>query len=109
MTVVLAKRFGSRIEVVSDTMISDSSFGREDAFPGRLKIVALAPDLTVVYAGHSNPALYFIRQLHSHRIKKLGELLTYLKDCTASPDHDVEFLVISHQNEAELRRVWSGQ
>jgi hypothetical protein len=90
-------------------MISDSSLGHENAFPGRLKIIALAPDLTVVYAGHSDPALYAIRQLHSRRITKLDELLAYLKDCTASPDHEVEFLVLSHQNEADLRRVWSGQ
>ena len=109
MTVVLGKRFGSRIEVVSDTMISDSSLGREDAFPGRLKIIALVPDLTVAYAGHSDPALYAIRQLYSRGITKLDELLTYLKDCTASPDQEVEFLVLSHQKEADLRRVWSGQ
>lgn len=105
MTVVLAKRYGSRIEVVSDTMISNSCLGREDAFPGQLKIIALAPDLTVAYAGHSNQALDAIRQLHLRGITKLEKLLAYLKDCTASPDHEVEFLVLSHQHEADLRRV----
>jgi hypothetical protein len=109
MTVVVAKRFGEHIEVLADTMISDRDRGREDAFPGRLKIIALSTDLTIAYAGHSDPALESIRRLHRDRIRSVDQALERLKPWTALTEHDVEFLVVSHQPTAELRKVWAGR
>lgn len=54
MTVVIAKRFGDSICIVSDTMISDAQTGRSDAIPSRLKIVTLGTTFSVAYAGHAN-------------------------------------------------------
>lgn len=109
MTVVLAKQFGDVISIVADTMISDRDHGREDAFPGRLKIIPLAPDLTVAYAGHADPARHAIRGLFNDGVTDAIQALETLRKFTASKDHDVEFLVASHQPIAALQRVWTGR
>lgn len=109
MTVVLAKRFGEVISLVADTMISDRDHGREDAFPGRLKIIPLAPNLTVAYAGHADPARHVIRGLFHNGVTDVIQALETLREFTASKDHDVEFLVASHQPMAALHRVWKGR
>jgi hypothetical protein len=46
MTFVVARRFGERIHIVSDTMISDSTKLRPDVIPGRLKAI---PDAGIGY------------------------------------------------------------
>jgi hypothetical protein len=51
MTFVAAKRFGERILIASDTMISDLTGTRHDVIPGRLKAVVLDLQTTVAYAG----------------------------------------------------------
>lgn len=99
MTVVLAKRFGSHIEVVADTTISDRDRGREDAFPGRLKIITLSPSLAIAYAGHSDPALHIIRDLFRRGTVRVGDVLRELQSFTASEHHEVEFLVATSQRQ----------
>lgn len=109
MTVVLARRFGDQIEIVADTMISNTERGREEAIPGRLKIITISSNLTVAYAGHSDPALYAIRRLFRDGIVRGTEATESLRLFTDSPDHDVEFIIASHQPRAELRKVWLGR
>ena len=57
MTVVIGKRFGDTIVLLSDTMIADANSGRNNAIPGRLKAIVVTDRLSIAYAGHSNPAL----------------------------------------------------
>ena len=110
MTVVIGRRFGDTIVVLSDTMISDANTGRNSAIPGRLKAIVVADRLSIAYAGHSDPALHAIRRTPDIYMKNgLPAVLEALRQFTACRDHDVDFIVASHDTAAELRRVWDGQ
>jgi hypothetical protein len=110
MTVVIAKCFGQIIEIVSDTMISDTDLGRDNAIPGRLKAIILNERLSVAYAGHSDPALHAIRQASSIFSKGgLDAVTDHLRQVSASDDLDIDFIVASHDPTAELRRIWGGR
>jgi hypothetical protein len=110
MTVVIGKRFGDAIILLSDTMISDVNTGRDNAFPGRLKAIVVADRLSIAYAGHSDPALHAIRRTPEVYVGGgLPAVLEALSEFTASGNHDVDFIVASHYLTAELRRVWNGQ
>jgi hypothetical protein len=51
MTVVIGRRFGDAMVILSDTMISDSNTGRDNIIPGRLKAIIVADRLSIAYAG----------------------------------------------------------
>lgn len=110
MTVVLARRFEDSICILSDTMISDAGSGKENAIPGRLKIVMLAPDFTVAYAGHADPALHAIKEARRVLIESGPDIaIEHLRAATENRGPaDFDFLVALHRPEAELRRVWGG-
>lgn len=112
MTFVAAKRFGNRIIVVGDTMISDLHGTRHSAIPGQLKIIVLSPTLTVAFAGLVDQALDAIRA--AKRLHLAGTILVeierMLAEETVRHAGRVEFLVISHSNgEPALKRVWDGR
>ena len=95
--------------MASDTMISGDSLSRTNAIPGRLKIIALSPNLTIAYAGHADPALHVIRRIfREYLTRPKDDIFEILRAFTASADHDVEFLVASHDPQADLRRIWDG-
>ena len=102
MTVVIAKRFGQTIVILSDTMISDTNLGRENAIPGRLKAIIIADRLFIAYVGHSDPALHAIRQVAaSYPTAGLGAVLESLREVTAFDYHDIDFIVASHDPAAD--------
>jgi hypothetical protein len=110
MTVVIAKCFGQTISVLSDTMISDANLGRQNAIPGRLKSIVLDRSVTVAYAGHSDPALYAIRQARA--LLKTGDLssvVEFLRQVSSNGDADIDFLLVAHAPHADLRRIWKGR
>jgi hypothetical protein len=110
MTVVIGKRFGETITLLSDTMITDTGARRHDIIPGQLKSIILSDRLSVAYAGHAGPALAAIGKAPSiFTTKGLTGLLNALCEVTSSNAHDVEFMVAAHNPTAELRRVWQGQ
>ena len=110
MTVVIGRRFGDTIIMLSDTMISDADAGRNNAIPGRLKAIVVADRLSIAYAGHSDPALHAIRKTPVIYMNGgLPAVLEALREFTTSGDHDVDFVVASHYPTAELRRVWDGR
>jgi len=100
MTIGIGRKFGRRISLLTDTMISDSAAGRTDAFPGRLKGVILSPYVSVAYAGHADPALDAIRRargrlLSTGEVSKAAELLV---QASASSGADVEFILAFHKD-----------
>ncbi|MFC3127241.1 hypothetical protein ACFOD4_19410 [Pseudoroseomonas globiformis] len=124
MTVVIAKKFGEYISIVSDTMITTPRTGTntprvsgdpvrqrriDDAVPGRLKIVNIDQRLTIAYAGLSGLALTTIREIATTcRSGDLARLYDVLRQATVEAKHEVEFIVASHYGAANLRRVWDG-
>lgn len=108
MTIGIAHKFGKRVLVLTDTMITDSRKGGTDAIPGRLKAIILSPTVSVAYAGHSDPALKAIQDARQC-LQATGEIRSafeVLIQASASPDHEVEFLLIFHQDgEPHLQKV----
>ncbi len=108
MTVVIARKFGHRVAVAADTMISDRSLGRADAIPGRLKAVVLNATMSVAYAGHAEPALDSIRRANAALLAS-GEpekVENILLEAAADSSHDVEFITVRHiYGVPELKKI----
>ncbi|MGT2501216.1 hypothetical protein ACVOMS_11065 [Bradyrhizobium guangxiense] len=113
MTIGLARRFGDRILIVADTMISWSST-KNEMIPGRVKAVVLTEDVSAAYAGsveHALPALQKSAQVARHG-GRLEEIIEPLRATSADTAHDkeleTEFLVASHRGEIAMMKVWRG-
>lgn len=114
MTLVAARRFGDRIIVISDTMISDSNATRRNILPGRLKCIVVDWHLSIAFAGPANAGIDAIRQGHGlfKATRNLNELLDYLvAESKREPDCDkrCDFIVSSHIHEPSLYKIWDGQ
>ncbi len=112
MTFVAAKRFGKRIIMVGDTMISDLQGTRHSSIPGQLKIVVLSPTLTVAFAGLANQALDAIRTARRLHLagETIAEIEQMLTEETAYHEGQIEFLLVSHSSgEPTLKRIWNGR
>ncbi len=111
MTFVVAKRFGDRVYIGSDTMISDSGGSRHDVIPGRLKIIILDAHTTVAYAGLANQSIDAIRRA-KQCLSDGGSLLDVeriLVSATSEFGGKLEFLIASHRDECALKRIWDGR
>jgi hypothetical protein len=110
MTFVVAKRFGERILIASDTMISDLEGTRHDVIPGRLKAVILDPKTTVAYSGLPDQGIDAVRQ--AKELLSAGRAITdveqMLAAATAKFPEDLDFLIASHRDGVALKRIWEG-
>lgn len=111
MTIVVARRFGERIIIASDTMVSGSHGASSNIIPGRLKAIVLSPIVSVAYAGLSLQAIDAIRG-----VKKVldagGDLsATEALLIAASARHpgELDFIIAAHENGPALRKVVDGQ
>jgi hypothetical protein len=109
MTLVMARQWGDRIVMLSDTMISDRNAPRSDIIPGQLKVIVLTRKLSVAYAGRANKALHTIREARRAACQgaDLPDVLECL--CQATSSGDVDFLVASHHEDPVLCKIWSGE
>lgn len=113
MTIVVGQKFGSRIIILSDTMISDGETAKPLVIPGRLKALVLSEDISVAYAGHAN-------QCHDVAITcydmvrsgaSVADMVEFLRNQTADQGDNVlkEFLVAAHTPNAELYVIKDGR
>lgn len=111
MTLVMARQWGDRIIMLSDTMICDPNEPRSDIIPGQLKAIVLSRNLSVAYAGRKNRALDAIREVRKVLCQgaDLHDVLEYLCQATNRSSGPVEFLVASHYEEPVLFKIWNGQ
>jgi hypothetical protein len=110
MTFVVAKCFGERIYIASDTMISDSTKARTDMIPGRLKVIILDTKTTVAYAGLADQSIDTIKRV-KQCLSDGGNLLDVeqiLVAATMEYEGQLEFLIASHRDGATLKRIWDG-
>src|SRR5580658_3069023 len=110
MTFVVAKCFGERIYIASDTMISNSGKTRPDVIPGRLKVIILDAKTTVAYAGLADQSIDTIK-LAKQRLSDGGNLLDVeqiLAAATRKYEGQLEFLIASHHDGGTLKRIWDG-
>ncbi len=110
MTFVAAKRFGDRILMAADTMISDHSAARNDVIPGRLKAIILDPQTTIAFAGLRDQSIDAIK--HARRLLSEGGTLSIVEQAlvaaTVRYAGQLEFLLVSHREGVALKRVWDG-
>lgn len=109
MTIVVAKKYGERIVVLSDTMISHERGARSDIFPGRLKSIVVNQWLTVAYAGLSNQAISELRDLGRNNALNTSDVVSKLLSVNVRFDNEVEFIVCSHETRARLIKISRGR
>ncbi|MHC4048666.1 hypothetical protein [Bradyrhizobium sp. 25ACV] len=114
MTVGLARRFGDRILIIADTMISSRSAAKKDIIPGRVKAVVLAEHVSAAYAGsvdHALPALQRAAQI-ARSNARIEDIIEPLRSTNAETAHDeelvTEFLIASHRDGIAMMKVWRG-
>lgn len=98
MTVGIGRKFGKRIVLSTDTMITDSNKGKTDPIPGRLKGIILNPTASIAYAGHSDPAIDAIANARINLLRT-GDVLqaaTPLIAASERTDIDVDFILAYH-------------
>lgn len=111
MTFVAAKRFGERVLIASDTMISHRTGTRHDVIPGRLKAIILDAQTTVAYAGLPDQGVDAIKR--AKQFMSGGGTLSDVEQTlvAATEEHlgKLEFLIVSHHNGVALKRIWDGR
>lgn len=112
MTFVAAKRFGRKVVVVADTMVSDLDGTQHSIIPGQLKIIVLSPAMTIAFAGLVNQSLDTIRAAKKMCADgvDIKVIQSMLQAETVERNNRVEFLLVSHiQGEPTLKRIWDGR
>ena len=109
MTIVAARRFGQRIVVLSDTMISDASARADNILPGRLKSIVLNNTLTISYAGLSTQALDAIRAVYRNPPGSVHSVIEFLAATSEEFAGEIDFLVCSHEDSAKLFKISGGK
>lgn len=124
MTVVVARKFGERVLIVADTMLSgeqlatradrrDGRFDYQDSIPGQLKVIVLAPFISIAYAGTYAEAWAAIKEFDERRDRVgIEAALDFLREKTmphnGAAEGSVEFIVAFHAPEANLVKISNG-
>src|SRR5882672_6324333 len=109
MTLAVARIFGDRIAMLSDTMLSGRGMTRPDTIPGQLKSVVLSYTVSVSYCGTVEYALDVIRKARQ-RLEAGAALDLVLNGFVeASADGNfVEFIVAAHNPNPVLYLIREG-
>ncbi|MDO8411737.1 MAG: hypothetical protein Q7S93_16920 [Phenylobacterium sp.] len=108
MTFVIARRFGDRIIMAADTMITDQQTGKSDVIPGQLKAIILNNRVSMAYAGWSEVGLQAARAAKGI-LDAGGEVDDVRASLLAATGRDTEFILISHMAAPSLDRIWEGR
>ncbi len=111
MTFCIARAYGNRGELFSDTMISDDEGARPKIIPGRLKAMVLTPKVSVAYAGVANQGLDAAREAKRllDQGLSLGELHELLREQSEAREGGLDFIVVSHWPELLITKIWEGR
>lgn len=107
----MARQFGNRICILSDTMIADSNAIKDDVIPGQLKTIVLNEKITIAYCGLVNPAINKIREVRKD-IRKGAVLKAIWDDLarfSANHDGETDFIIVSHIAEPTLMKIANGK
>lgn len=110
MTLAVARNFGERILMLSDTMISGKALVRSDIIPGQLKSIVLNASVSVSYSG--TPAEYALKVIREARnqLERGADLDVILEEFKhVSSDGNLDFIVAAHRPHAMLYRIGEGE
>ncbi len=106
MTVAIGKKFGDRIVIASDTMITNSNGTRNEIIPGKLKAIVLSSTISVAFANHANQAIEAIRKA-KYAVEAGGGHASVIDILCSEPSAD--FLVASHlEGGPKLQKITAG-
>lgn len=110
MSLVMARQFGNRICILSDTMVSDSNATRDDVIPGQLKTIVLNKKLTIAYSGLVNKSIHKIRKIRGNIQNgiSLESILQDLCEFSIEENNEVDFIIASHITEPTLMKIANG-
>lgn len=109
MTIVVARRFGDRISIMSDTMISDETGVRSNIIPGQLKSIIINKWLTISYAGLFVQAIDSIRNIYRNKDITTTFAVNQLKKTTLEYEGEIEFIICSHEPDTRLIKISNGE
>lgn len=111
MTLVMARQFGHRICILSDTMISSREAPNDDVIPGQLKTIVLNDKISISFSGSVNPAIMKIREMRKEIYKgvPLDRILDTLSEFTLEENGKVDFIVASHVSTPSLYKIATGE
>lgn len=111
MTLVMARQFGDRICILSDSMISDRDAPRDSVIPGQLKTIVLNDRISISYSGSVNEAVHKIREIRREMFKgvSLDKILDPLAKFTLDKNGKVDFIVASHISTPRLYKIANGK
>jgi hypothetical protein len=107
VTFVVARKFGERIIILSDTMITRPHDLKHDIIPGQLKAIVLSLNISVAFSGHFVTALDRVRAC-KRQIEQGGGLSEVLDILSNADSRECDFLVASHVNDPELFKISGG-
>jgi hypothetical protein len=112
MTVAIARKFGERIIVISDTMtFNETSAPQNNIIPGQLKSIVINKALSVTYSGSVPRCLDAIRNAKilfddKHCLEGVIALLRDVAVQNYSTEFGCEFMVTSHLPSARMCKIW---
>ncbi len=111
MTLVMARQFGDRICILSDSMISDREAPRDNVIPGQLKTIVLNDKISISYSGLVDHTILEIREIRKKIYKgvPLERILETLSKFTLDKNGEVDFIVASHISTPRLYKIANGK
>jgi hypothetical protein len=114
MTVVIARRFGERVRLLSDTMISDRAAVRANIIPGTLKALVIDRFVSIAFAGDISTAMEAIANASAaysaHRdLDALIDQLHRAGRANLGTQRACDFIIVGHVRGAEIFRILDGQ
>ncbi|WP_157158798.1 hypothetical protein [Bradyrhizobium genomosp. III] len=113
MTVGLARRFGDRMLIATDTMIHDEAAAERNLIPGRVKAIVLCEDVSVAYAGTVGHALPAVQEAAAiaRGGRRIEDVIKPLRNASAESaargeEFRTEFLVASHRSRVAMFKIW---
>jgi hypothetical protein len=105
MTIVVARKFGDRIVMFGDTMITHPGMVNPDIIPGQVKSVILNLQISMGFSGKLVAGLDACRM--AKKSLESGGRLSCVIDVLKnhSKNTDCDFIIISHQNGPELFKI----
>lgn len=113
MTLVIARQFGERIIVVSDTMVSNVDAPRPSIIPGELKSIVVHRYTSIAFAGSVNISIDAIKRAR----KALGEsgglqsavaILQETSEKFRNTDYVCDFILTTHLGGAKIYQICNG-
>lgn len=104
MTIVVARKFGDRILMFSDTMISQPGM-KPDIIPGQIKSVVLNLQISMGFSGRLVACLDAARRAKKSLESdgRLSNVIDILR--SYSKNDDCDFIIASHQNGPEIFKI----